>query len=94
MRLLIFSLQHKKIKKKIRGYKTIHTFTKRIEDKTTDNNNNNNINSINNNNNNNNNNNDNNSNNNDKTKTKNIKSKDPIKEKKLKTNQKRIPLFC
>ena len=92
MRLLIFSLQHKKIKKKIRGYKTIHTFTKRIEDKTTDNNNNNNINSINNNNNNNNN--DNNSNNNDKTKAKNIKSKDPIKEKKLKTNQKRIPLFC
>ena len=93
MRLLIFSLQHKKIKKKIRGYKTIHTFTKRIEDKTTDNNknnNNNNINSINNNNNNN----DNNSNNNDKTKAKNIKSKDPIKEKKLKTNQKRIPLFC
>ena len=89
MRLLIFSLQHKRIKKKIRGYKTIHTFTKRIEDKTTDNNNN--INSINNNNNNNN---DNNSNNNDKTKTKNIKSTDPIKEKKLKTNQKRIPLFC
>ena len=90
MRLLIFSLQHKRIKKKIRGYKTIHTFTKRIEDKTTDNNNN--INSINNNNSNNNN--DNNSKNNDKTKTKNIKSKDPIKEKKLKTNQKRIPLFC
>ena len=90
MRLLIFSLQHKRIKKKIRGYKTIHTFTKRIEDKTTDNNNN--INSINNNNSNNNN--DNNSKNNDKTKTKNIKSKDPIKEKKLKTNKKRIPLFC
>ena len=42
------------IKKKIRGYKTIHTLTKRIKDRTTDNDNNND--SINNNNNNNNNN--------------------------------------
>ena len=72
MWLLIFNLWHKKkiIKIKIRGYKTIHTFTKRIEDKTNDDNkfnnksNNNNI-SINNNNNNNNSN-----NNNNKTKSK------------------------
>ena len=44
MWLLIFNLWHKKkiIKIKIRGYKTIHTFTKRIEDKTNDNNNKNN----------------------------------------------------
>ena len=48
-----------KKKKKI-GYKTTHTFTKRIEDKANDNNNNN----INNNNNNNNNSNNNNNNNN------------------------------
>ena len=45
MWLLIFNLWHKKIKnfknfKK--GYKTIHTSTKRIEDKKNDNNNNNN----------------------------------------------------
>ena len=32
MRLFIFNLWHKK--KKVRGYKTMHTFTKRIEDKT------------------------------------------------------------
>ena len=58
---MIFNLWHIKEKKKIRGHKTIHTFTKRIEDKTNDNNkknnnksnDNNNI-SINNNNNNNN----------------------------------------
>ena len=41
MWLLIFNLWYKKkIKKgKIRGYKTIHTFTKRTEDKTNDDNN-------------------------------------------------------
>ena len=65
------------IKKKKIGYKTTHTFTKRIEDKANDDNNN--INNINNNNNNNNNNginNDNNDNSNDnKIKTKNIKQK-------------------
>ena len=38
MWLLIFNLWHKRIKIKIRGYKTIHIFTKRIEDKTNDNN--------------------------------------------------------
>ena len=48
------------IKKKIRRYKTIHTLTKRIKDRTTDNNNNNNNNSISSNNNNSNNNNSNN----------------------------------
>ena len=42
----------KKKKNKIRGYKTIHTFTKRIEDKAIDNYNDNNV-SINNSNNNN-----------------------------------------
>ena len=42
MWFLIFNLWHKKIKIKIRGYKTIHIFTKRIEDKTNDSNNNNN----------------------------------------------------
>ena len=42
MSLLIFNLWHNKQKKKIRGYKTIQTFTKRIEDKTNNNNNNNN----------------------------------------------------
>ena len=43
--MLIFNLWHKKEKKKRRGYKTIHTFTKRIEDKTNDDDyNNNNIN--------------------------------------------------
>ena len=44
MWLLIFNLWHKKkiIKIKIRGYKTIHTFTKRIEGKTNDNDNKNN----------------------------------------------------
>ena len=47
-------------KKIIRGYKAIHTFTKRIEDKTNDNNNNSIIN----------NNSDNNSNNNNKTTSK------------------------
>ena len=57
------NLWHKKNKNKIRGYKTIHTFTIRIEDKTNDNNNINNNKS--------NNNNDNNSNNNNnKTKSK------------------------
>ena len=63
------------IKKKKIGYKTTHTFTKRIEDKANDDNNN--INNINNNNNNNNGiNNDNNDNSNDnKIKTKNIKQK-------------------
>ena len=63
--MLIFSLwnKKKKTKTKISGYNTIHTFTKRAEDKINDNNNknnnksnNNNI-SINNNNNNNSNNN-------------------------------------
>ena len=57
MCLLIFNLWHKKEKKKqqktkknkIRGYKTIRTFTKRIEDKTNDNNNKNNNKSNNNN---------------------------------------------
>ena len=39
-------------KKKMRGYKTIHTLTKRIKNRTTDNNNNNNNNSISSNNNN------------------------------------------
>ena len=39
--MLIFNLWHKK-EKKIRGHKTIHTFTKRIEEKTNDNNKNNN----------------------------------------------------
>ena len=36
MPLLIFNLWHKKVlkKKKKRGYKTIHNFTNRIEDKT------------------------------------------------------------
>ena len=49
--MLIFNLWHKKRKKnKIRGYITIHTFTKRIEDKTNDNNNKNNNKSNNNNN--------------------------------------------
>ena len=49
---MIFNLRHKKKKKKIRGYKTIHTFIKRIEDRTNDdddhhkNNNNNNNNNI------------------------------------------------
>ena len=74
MWLLIFKLWHEKEKKKIRGYKTIHTFTKRIEDKTIDNYNENNNKSNNNNNvsidNSNNNNNDNNSNGNNKTKSK------------------------
>ena len=53
--MLIFNLWHKK--RKIRGYKTIHTFRKRIEDKTNDNNNKNNKKSNNNDNNSNNNNN-------------------------------------
>ena len=44
------------IKKKIRGYKTIHTLTKSIKDRTTDNNSNNNNHNNNNDNNNNNNN--------------------------------------
>ena len=58
------------IKKKIRRYKTfINTFTKRVEDKTNDSNNNNNNDSINN------------KNDERKTKTKNIKYKDPIKKK-------------
>ena len=54
MWLLIFNLGYKKSfkKEKIRGYKTIHTFTKRIEDKTNDDDNNNSINNNNNNNNN------------------------------------------
>ena len=34
--MLIFNLWHKKEKKKISGYKTIQTFTKRIEDKAND----------------------------------------------------------
>ena len=39
--MLIFNFWHKKFKtRKIRGYKTIHTSTKRIEDKTNDNDNN------------------------------------------------------
>ena len=59
----------KKKKNKIRGYKTIHTFTKRIEDKAIHNYNENNIKS------NNNNVSINNSNNNNKT-----KSKQPLKE--------------
>ena len=73
MWLLIFNPWHKKEKKnKIRGYKAIHTFTKKTEDKTNDNNHKNNNES---NNNNNNisiidNNNNNNSNNNNKTKIK------------------------
>ena len=50
MWLLIFNLGYKKSfkKGKIRGYKTIHTFTKRIEDKTNDDDNNNNNNNNNN----------------------------------------------
>ena len=54
MWLLILNLGYKKSfkKGKIRGYKTIHTFTKRIEDKTNDDDNNNSINNNNNNNNN------------------------------------------
>ena len=66
--MLIFNLWHKK---KVRGYKTIRTFTKLIEDKTNDNNNK--INNKSNNNNvsiNNNNNNDNSSINNNKRKSK------------------------
>ena len=39
MRLLQITWFRKKEKKKIRGYKTIHTFTKRTEDKANDNNN-------------------------------------------------------
>ena len=74
MWLLIFNLWHKKEKKKRRGHKTIHTFTKRIEDKTNNNNNKNN-NKSNNNNISNNNNNNNNNNKNRKTKNKN-----PLKE--------------
>ena len=73
MWLLIFNFWHKK-KKKIRGYKTIHTFTKRIEDKANDTDNKNNNKSNNNNtginNDNHNHNNDNNSNNDNKTKSK------------------------
>ena len=38
--MLIFNLWHKKEKKGWGGYKTIHTFTKRIEGKANDNNNN------------------------------------------------------
>ena len=70
--MLIFNLWHKKEKKKIREYKTIHVFTKRIEYKTNDGNNNKkkkNDDDDNDNNNNFNNNN----NNNNKTKTKSIK---------------------
>ena len=33
---MIFNLRHKKKKKKIRGYKTIDIFIKRIEDRTND----------------------------------------------------------
>ena len=85
---MIFNQWHKKENKKIRRYKTIHTFTKRTDDKANDNNTNskskNNYyynNSNNNNNNNNNNDNNNNNNNNNKTKTKNIEQKDPIKDR-------------
>ena len=39
MRLLQITWFRKKEKKKIRGYKTIHTFTKRTEDKANDKNN-------------------------------------------------------
>ena len=51
MWLLILNLWHRK---KLRGYKTIHTLTKRIKDRTTDNDNNSNVNNNNNNNNDNN----------------------------------------
>ena len=70
---MIVNLRHKK-EKKIRGYKTKHTFTKRIEDKANDDNNKNNDKSNNNNNNFsiNDNNNNNNSNNNNKTKINNL----------------------
>ena len=72
--MLICNLWHKKVKKKIRGYKTKDTLTKRTEDKTNDNNNNNSkIRNKNNNNyisNNNNNDNKNSKNNDNKTKTK------------------------
>ena len=68
MWLLIFNLWHK-TEKKILGFKTTHTFAKRIEDKRNDNNNKNNNNKSNNINISINNNNDNNSNNN-KTKSK------------------------
>ena len=60
---MIFNLWHKKERKENKGYKTIHTFTKRIENKTNDNNN-----ESNNRNDNNNNNDDNNNNNNNKKK--------------------------
>ena len=63
-----------KKKKKI-GYKTTHTFTKRIEDKANDDNNNNNINNNNNNNDDDGINNDNDNSTDNKIKTKNIKLK-------------------
>ena len=75
-------------KEKIRGYKTIHNFTKKIEDKTNDNNNNNNNSNNNNNNDDDNNNDDNNSNNNNNNNNNNSSINDNINDIKSYNNKK------